>query len=344
MTDNPSVSIVIPVYNSEKYLRMMVDSVLKQTFQDFELLLVDDGSTDSSGSIVDEYALKDARVKALHKKNGGVSDARNAGIEAAKGEYLVFWDNDDYVYPDYLEVMVNASEGYDLLITRPVQCRIDGPFVAPIRNRTGKCIASGHLNEMSEVFPVIDQSEVAWVWAQMFRRDIMVSQNLRFEKINSEDTMFSYNYIKHISSVKMIDFAGYCYIHRNGSLSDSHKYVAEDDWIEKRYYIYLDIWKRFSIDIDKRTCYRDAVFNRFAIRVAAFLLKGYHQDTFVKRKERMRRWRWANSTKVLRKVNGGGKTGLFIKLSKHKLYVFADLLLYLMVTLRERLRNRCGNV
>lgn len=336
MTDNPKVSIVIPVYNSEKYLRMMVDAVLKQTFSDFELILVDDGSTDTSVDIVDHYAQIDKRVKAIHKQNGGVSDARNAGIDNASGDYIVFWDNDDYVYPDYLEVMVNEVEDYDLLITRPVQCHIDEQFIAPVRNRTGKCIASGHLDEMSKVFPVIDKSEIAWVWAQMFKRDIVESQHLRFEKINSEDTMFSYNYIKHINSVKMIDFAGYCYVHRKGSLSDSHKYVAEMDWIEKRFDIYKDIWNHFGIDINVNSTkdYYNAVFNRFAIRLSAFLIKGYHRDTHVSRKERFRRWKMVSKSEVykhikLRSINCNN--AIFLSLAKAKLYVLSDPFISLLV-------------
>ena len=89
------VSIIIPIYNSEQYLGKCIDSVLKQTFTDFELLLINDGSTDSSGKICDEYALKDARVRVFHKENGGVSAARNTGIKAAKGKYVTFVDADD---------------------------------------------------------------------------------------------------------------------------------------------------------------------------------------------------------------------------------------------------------
>lgn len=95
---NTKVSIIVPVYNVEQYLRECVDSVLAQTFTDFELLLINDGSTDNSGAICDEYALTDLRVRVCHKKNGGLSSARNAGIELAQGEYVIFLDSDDYWY------------------------------------------------------------------------------------------------------------------------------------------------------------------------------------------------------------------------------------------------------
>lgn len=112
------ISIIVPVYNVEKYLKKCVDSILNQTFKDFELILVDDGSPDSSGAICDQYAEKDSRVKVIHKKNGGLSDARNAGIEVAKGKYLGFIDSDDYIAEDMYELLHNniVRENADLSI------------------------------------------------------------------------------------------------------------------------------------------------------------------------------------------------------------------------------------
>ena len=98
----PEISVIVPVYRVEPYLRRCVDSILSQTFTDFELILVDDGSPDNCGTICDEYALKDSRVRVIHKQNGGLSDARNAGIDIAKGEFLSFIDSDDLVAPEYL--------------------------------------------------------------------------------------------------------------------------------------------------------------------------------------------------------------------------------------------------
>ena len=97
------VSIIVPVYNVEEYLRECVDSVLNQTYSDVEVILVDDGSTDQSGNICDEYAKMDSRIKVIHKKNGGVSSARNAGIEVASGERIIFVDSDDCIHPRLLE-------------------------------------------------------------------------------------------------------------------------------------------------------------------------------------------------------------------------------------------------
>ncbi len=107
------ISTIVPVYNTEKYLNKCIDSILKQTYKDFELILVDDGSTDTSGAICDEYAKKDERVVVIHKENGGQATARNIGLDAAKGEYVSFIDSDDYIEPEMYETMISAIETTD---------------------------------------------------------------------------------------------------------------------------------------------------------------------------------------------------------------------------------------
>lgn len=103
---NPKISVIVPVYNVEKYLPRCIDSILKQTFTDFELLLIDDGSKDNSGNICDEYAKKDNRIKVYHKENGGVSSARNLGIINAKGKNIIYIDGDDYFLQNALETLI----------------------------------------------------------------------------------------------------------------------------------------------------------------------------------------------------------------------------------------------
>ena len=110
----PQISIIVPVYNSEKYLGACIDSILAQSYRDFELILVDDGSRDSSPRICDDYAQKDSRVKVIHKANGGVSAARNDGLDIAKGEYVTFIDSDDWVEGEYLETLSKFGK-YDIV-------------------------------------------------------------------------------------------------------------------------------------------------------------------------------------------------------------------------------------
>ena len=114
----PTISVIIPVYNTEQYLHRCIDSVLAQTYQDFELFLIDDGSKDSSGAICDEYASQDTRVRVFHKENGGVSSARNMGLDHARGEWITFVDADDWMADDMLQQMLDTAdaEGADVVL------------------------------------------------------------------------------------------------------------------------------------------------------------------------------------------------------------------------------------
>ena len=110
---DPILSVIVPVYNVENYLNRCVDSILTQTFSDFEVILVNDGSKDNSGTLCDQYAREDPRVRVLHKANGGLSDARNAGIDAARGGYLCFIDSDDYIEPEMLEELYRLAKSHE---------------------------------------------------------------------------------------------------------------------------------------------------------------------------------------------------------------------------------------
>lgn len=108
------VSVIVPVYNVEQFLPRCVDSLLAQTYDNLEILLVDDGSKDSSGSICDAYAAKDSRIRVIHKENGGLSSARNAGLDVAKGDFIAFLDSDDWIEPEAYETMLDLAEKYDV--------------------------------------------------------------------------------------------------------------------------------------------------------------------------------------------------------------------------------------
>lgn len=122
----PTISVIVPVYNAKKYLHRCIDSILSQTFTDFELLLIDDGSKDKSGAICDEYAVKDNRVRVFHKENGGVSSARNLGLDNAEGEYVTFVDADDYWLEDTaLMCLLNLARTYELDVIRGEYVSVD---------------------------------------------------------------------------------------------------------------------------------------------------------------------------------------------------------------------------
>ena len=112
------ISVIVPVYNVEKYLRACLESIVNQTYRDLEIILVDDGSTDSSGIICGEYAEKDARVKVIHKENGGASSARNAGLNIAQGEYITFVDSDDTIELDMIDCLLSSVREADVVICK----------------------------------------------------------------------------------------------------------------------------------------------------------------------------------------------------------------------------------
>ena len=113
---NPILSIIIPVFNSEEHLQQCIDSVINQSFRDYELIIIDDGSQDDSGLICNKYAEKDCRIKVIHQKNQGVSSARNVGIESASGEWITFVDSDDYLAENYLDIDYSLS--VDLILQK----------------------------------------------------------------------------------------------------------------------------------------------------------------------------------------------------------------------------------
>lgn len=128
----PKISIIVPVYKAEPYLKKCIDSILNQTFKDFELILVDDGSPDRCGEICDEYALKDSRIKIIHKENGGQSSARNVGLDIAQGEYIGFVDSDDWIEPDMYKKLfkVLKNDNVDMAI-----CNINSIKDKKLRDR-----------------------------------------------------------------------------------------------------------------------------------------------------------------------------------------------------------------
>lgn len=189
----PKISVIIPVYNAEKYLHECVDSILAQTLQDIEVILVDDGSTDTSPAICDEYATKDKRVTAIHKPNGRASSARNAGIRAATGEYIAFVDSDDWISPEMYETMLATSA--DVCLCDYVRFKGEEQF--PFSQQ---CIREGYYNKAQireEVYPhlVMDGIEYPITisnWALLIKRSVIIDNNLWYrEDIHiSEDAPF----------------------------------------------------------------------------------------------------------------------------------------------------------
>lgn len=199
MKKAPAVSVVIPVYNVEQYLCECVDSVLNQTFRDVEIILVDDGATDSSGAICDRYGQQDARIRVIHQANGGLSVARNTGLDASEGKYVYFLDSDDYIVPDALEALLNLaeSENSDVVFFDAsvffTDCDPDPNVYRYERTRSyGTKPGIQMLPELLDA----DEYRTA-VPLMLFRRSYMLEHGLRFRPgILHEDELFTF-YVYH---------------------------------------------------------------------------------------------------------------------------------------------------
>lgn len=217
----PKISVIVPVYKAEKYLHRCVDSILSQTFTDFELILVNDGSPDNSGAICDEYAQKDNRVHVFHKKNGGVALARNLGLDNAKGKWITFIDADDYIEDGFLNFPDSTQE--DLLIQNYKV--IEGEnYDVKFENST---IPPTQIQEF--INQNIDKLWLRTPWSKFFKRGIIDKNTIRFTegvKIG-EDTIFVLDYLFHINSVHFLNSANYIYISEGDNVYNKYKLSAE---------------------------------------------------------------------------------------------------------------------
>ena len=201
----PQISIIIPVYNAEVYLSQCLESIIAQTYQDWECILVDDGSKDASGRICDEYTARDSRFKTIHKQNGGVSTARNLGISMAIGEYLCFLDSDDQMKPTHLEIGLSKIGNADILIFGFERWNYRTDIRALSENTiVGKIQCHDYLYDLKEN-PYTSEF-FCFPWNKLYKRSIIVENNISFPTDISfrEDEIFGYRYIPYINKIVTI--------------------------------------------------------------------------------------------------------------------------------------------
>ena len=233
------VSVIIPVYNAEKYLHRCIDSILAQTYTDFELLLINDGSNDGSGMICDAYAAKDSRVRVFHKENGGVSSARNTGLDYATGEWITFVDSDDWMENNSLESLIQHKSA-DLIIGA-ISYEYSG---------NGDCSPILGDFKGDELYHVvaenIDHYSMCSSYAKLFRRSIIETNFLRFneELCFGEDSLFVKNYLFKINRIVGINTLVYHY--QDIGTDIFTKYSKSFLPIMKYYYKMLEIYDKFE--------------------------------------------------------------------------------------------------
>lgn len=246
------ISVIVPVYNVEKYLNKCVNSILKSSYKKLEIILVDDGSVDNSGSLCDDLAAKDNRIIVLHKKNGGLSSARNAGLEIATGEYISFIDSDDYIEAKMFETMLKRGIEKEADIIQCGVYRVDesGKLSTTIRVEDW----SSKDGQILEDF-FVSQKIPVMVCNKLFRHSLI--QNKRFlEGINHEDNMFMIDVLPNAKSMVSVSDQLYYYLIRISSITGcnftekkfdsiyAYKYVlkkAKD--VKQEYVPYVQYWR-----------------------------------------------------------------------------------------------------
>lgn len=225
----PQISVIVPIYNVEDYLQRCIDSVLSQTLSDFELILVDDGSLDNCGIICDEYGAKDERIRVIHQKNGGVSNARNSALKMASGEYICFCDSDDFIKNDYLEKLCNSLEATK---SDCVSCNftlVDDNGEKEVYKWKSQeyCLGSSRIKE-DFIKGIVSQDTIPWeIWGSLFRKSIIYDNDIRVCETCenfAEDLCFFLMYLAHCKKVVHIDYSGYYYYQRNNSMMANTEY------------------------------------------------------------------------------------------------------------------------
>ena len=229
------ISIIVPIYNVEQYLPYCLESIAQQTYKDFEAILVDDGSTDSSGAICDGFQQKDPRFKPIHQQNSGVSVARNAGLAIASGEHIAFVDGDDYVHPSFLETLLDAIKktGCDVSM-------IKGEIVYEYRGTEEKTICEPQIidqdNIVRNTFLGADTGlQYLVVWNKLYSRNII--RDIEFKNIVCEDGEFNLRTYLRLPKMAFVETALYYYVQRSNSLI--HQTYQKKSYIDELHYFTL---------------------------------------------------------------------------------------------------------
>lgn len=226
----PLISIIIPVYNTGQYLDKCMESICAQTYRNIEMILVDDGATDGSGAKCDEWAAKDARVRVVHKQNGGLSDARNAGLNVATGEYIGFVDSDDWIEPDMYKFLYDNAVELDADI---VECSFWKTYETkekPARGAYGKTRVFGR--EEAQIMLMQDRIVRNYVWSKLYRRELMEGIAFPVGKV-FEDILFTYKVYDKAEHVAFCPEPKYHYVIRGGSITSKRYEIKNNlDYLE----------------------------------------------------------------------------------------------------------------
>ena len=233
------ISVIVPIYNVEKYLERCIESIINQTYKNLEIILVDDGSPDNCGNICERYAQKDNRIIVIHKENGGLSDARNAGLKIATGEYISYIDSDDYIDNDMYEYMMKemSKENADIAICG-TKVDFENGITKLKENKEKEILNAKEALIKLNSFSSFDMA----VWNKIYKRNIVSGIEFPIAK-TSEDYFVMYQYFDRAKKIVVLPQAKYHYIQRENSISRgkkiSHDYIegsrAQQNFIKRNY-------------------------------------------------------------------------------------------------------------
>lgn len=229
---NDLVSVVVPIYNVEQYLERCIDSVLRQTYSNLEIILVDDGSLDNSGSICDKYALEDKRIVVLHKVNGGLSDARNAGLQIIKGKYVFFVDSDDWIHADAIRILCEKMIlcDSDIVIGDFMQSMdYTNSFNMEFREENVKAYELTTMQALEEMLK--QEKFTCSVCGRLFKAELFENVEFPVGKLY-EDQGTTYKLFLKANKICFVDLPLYVYFVRNGSIQNSDFKVENMDELE----------------------------------------------------------------------------------------------------------------
>lgn len=257
------VSVIVPVYNVEEYLNRCIDSLLKQTLKEIEIILVDDGSTDSSPQICDEYEKNNSNIKVLHLENGGPARARNKGIEIATGEYIGFADSDDYCHPEQFEKLYqNAKDNNsDIAMCSFFVDSVKGlePIIIPfqplynsneeVKNKVIRCFYGEYVHGLNSL------------WIKIFRRSLLNDNNIRMDETlkRAEDMWFVFESLKVSDAFSYINDNLYYYYQNESSIMHNAQNDSYEHWVRNRKRL-LKENEEFGFEIDKNLFYKDFIY------------------------------------------------------------------------------------
>lgn len=261
------ISAILPVYNVDKYLRRAVGSLLDQTFSDIEIIIVDDGSTDESGSIADELAQIDNRVKVVHQVNSGAAAARNLGISIARGKYLYFMDPDDFTEPEMLFELYSTAEtnNAELTIAGFKNIYEDDKRKTSTSVAPEPCFFNDAQSFRNSFYKYLNNTLIAVPWNKLYLREYITSNRLEFPKVKWDDLHFNMEAIKSIERVAIIDNTSYHFL-RERAGSETTK-VFDDklfDYRKQQFKHILEVYQSWKLSNPQSN---EMVYYYFASRV-----------------------------------------------------------------------------